>query len=46
MKKGLAIVALAGLAGLASAAPIQINESAVGGGTFVLNGEPVPNGNT
>ncbi|MCB9840669.1 MAG: hypothetical protein H6809_03345 [Phycisphaeraceae bacterium] len=37
MKKGLAIVALAGLAGLASAAPIQINESAVGGGTFVLN---------
>ena len=37
MKSGLAVFAFAGLAGLATAAPIQINESAVGGGSFVLN---------
>lgn len=36
MKMGVAIAALAALAGLASATPIVINEAAVGGGTYTL----------
>lgn len=36
MKIGLSLVAVAAIAGLASAGSIQVQESAVGGGTFIL----------
>lgn len=37
MKIAVSIAALAAIAGIASAAPIVINEAAVGGGSFTLN---------